>query len=133
MSTIARTIEVHSLPHGDAPGWVRWAWVGCTLPCEPECGHVPQYVGGVLSGPRLEKIDGFSVPQDKALEILAARSPKAAAWFRDHGFPRPKQCFRFKRKEVMVVETYSDEEASKLGPMEVYDDMETGTMRRMFI
>lgn len=54
MSSIAKIIEITSVPHGDAPLWVRGAWVGCVLPCASlECGHVPQYVESVL--PRKRK------------------------------------------------------------------------------
>jgi hypothetical protein len=124
--TLVKTIEIIALPHGEAPEDVRRGWIGCILPCEPECGHVPIYVGGILSGPSLEKIAGFSVRQDVALQILAQHSPASAAWFHNHGFPREGESFRFKHEEVSIVETLPIEEVSKII---VYDDMETGTMR----
>lgn len=126
-----KLIQVIKRPHGEAPLEVRSGWIGCIMPCEPECGHVPAYVAGVLSGPSLEKIDGFSVPQDEALAALEKNDPEAARWFRQKGFPRPNECFRFKYKEVRVVACYTDEEERKLGPRHVATDMETGTMRFM--
>ena len=131
MSSIAKMIEVVALPHGEAPEDVRRGWIGCIMPCEPECGHVPVYVEGALSGPSLEKIAGFSVPQEAALAVLEQNAPQAAEWFRQHGFPHTDKCFRFKNEEVKVVGTYTLEEEMKLGKLHVYDDMETGTMRLM--
>jgi hypothetical protein len=131
MSSLAKTIKIVAIPDGEAPEEVRRGWLGCILPCEPECGHVPMYIEGVLSGPKLEKVAGFSVPQEKALAILEQQTPAAAAWFREHGFPRDNKCFRFRREETEVTETYTAEEELALGPIHVYDDMETGTMRQM--
>lgn len=151
-SCIARTIEVISVPHGDAPAWVRAAWVGCRFPTSScECGHIPQYVTSVLPSehkgliPATEylanpekyapqKIDGYSIDQAVALEVLEKRNPKAAAWWRNLGFPKKgadENAFRFKLEEVLVVDTYSHDELMKRGPIVRYDDMETGTMRAM--
>jgi len=153
MGGIARTIEVVSLPHGDAPAWVRGAWIGCRFPtARAECGHVPEYVYSVLPATRkglisaaeylalpeserakfTQKVAGFSVLQDVALQVLEKRRPDAAAWWRRQGFPKTdpdRNCFRFKREEVMVVDVHSHD--AKLGPLYIADDMETGTMRLM--
>lgn len=131
--SIPKMIEVVTIPHGEAPEEVRRGWIGCVMPCEPECGHVPVYVEGVLSGPSLlVKVAGFSISQEVALAVLEQKAPQAAEWFRQHGFPHPDKCFRFKDEEVRVVAAYAPEEELKLGPLHVYDDMETGTMRRIF-
>jgi hypothetical protein len=144
MTGMPSLIEITALPHGDAPEWVRQAWVGCVLPCiADECGHIPKYVESVLprthKGPlkasdilanpdkfKTLKIAGFDVPQDIALQVLAVHSPQAAQWFEQQGFPREDKCFRFKHEEVTVLQR-----ASSAGPTRRYDDLETGTMRPM--
>lgn len=142
MSTIASLIKIVSLPHGDAPEAVRRGWIGCVMPCEPECGHIPVYTKSVLpkkrSGlltaaefkalPPTQKINGFSVPQDIALLTLSCHAPLAAKWFYQHGFPHADQCFRFKLEETEVVR-YCSEDELRGRPMVVYDDLERGTMQ----
>jgi hypothetical protein len=125
---IAKVIEVFQLPHGeDIPIGIRTAWIGCRFPTAvAECGHIPVYVWSALepkgSDPvsamewlanperhRLQKIAGFSVRQDIALPVLAKRAPEAAKWWYDRGFPLKdpeRNCFRFKREEVLVVEVH---------------------------
>lgn len=145
MSSIAKIIEIVLLPHGVAPESVRREWIGCEMPTWGfECGHVPQYVERVLpsacKGPltveqwRAQisedwKIDGFSVLQEIALQVLAVHSPLAAKWFYQHGFPHKDEGFRFKLKEVKVLRTYTLDEETKLGgKLRRYDDLERGTM-----
>lgn len=153
MTSIAKTIEITAdCVEGGAPEWVRRAWKGCIIPTATlECGHIPRYVrrvsedepGGLVpaskyfSEPekyRLQKTEGYTVLQAHALEALKQRDPKAHAWWHEHGYPKAgahENAFRFRREEVRVVDTYSLEELKKFGPLVVYDDMETGTMRPM--
>lgn len=127
---IARNIEIISVPHGNAPGWVRAAWVGCRFPTASlECGHVPQYVRSVIkekrSGPLSvaefqklsaeergpQQIAGYSFNQAVALEVLEKHDSKAAAWWKSRGFPNndpSNNCFRFKREEVAVVDVHTE-------------------------
>jgi hypothetical protein len=144
MSSIAKVIKIVSLPHGDAPDWVRQAWVGCILPCEPECGHVPVYVQSVLPKPpekgghrpgveffnKLkepnQKVAGFSVDTKLALDVLRKKSPTAAKWFYDRGYPMDGKAFRFRADEAKVIEFVPD---GRGGTIVRYDDMETGSMR----
>lgn len=145
MGSIAKIIEVVLLPHGAAPESVRRGWIGCEMPTWGlECGHIPQYVDSILprksKGPLTVeqfralkdedwKIDGFSVLQETALQVLAVHAPLAAKWFNQHGFPQKDRGFRFKLKEVRVLRTYTLDEEMKLpGKLTVYDDMERGTM-----
>lgn len=147
MGHIAKTIEITADEvHGDAPLWVRRSWKGCRFPTASlECGHVPQYVMSVLPATRQglmsaeeflarspdEKIAGYDVHTDVALQVLECHAPQAADWFYALGYPKDGCGFRFKREEVSVVETYTEEELHKFGPLTFYDDMETGTMRPM--
>ncbi len=142
---IATIIEIKSLPEGTPPESVRKAWIGCVMPCYPECGHIPVYAEDVGSSPRkgwftvaeflalppAKKIEGYSVPQDIALQVLAVHSPIAARWFAQNGYPKPEMAFRFERSEVNVLRTMNLQEQMASGPLVRHDDMETGTMRRM--
>lgn len=141
MHSIAKRIRIKKVPHGEAPEWVRRAWVGCEMECEHECGHLPAScvgvlaqqpqkgpltVRGFLSLPQEVQIEGYSVPTAAALKVLEKKSKKAAKWFYDCGYPRAGRAFRFKTDECEVIE-YLPEDA--VGKIVVYDDMETGTMR----
>lgn len=142
---IARIIEIKSLPEGTPPESVRKAWIGCVMPCYPECGHIPVYAEDVgrsrrkgpltvtefLALPPAKKVEGYSVPQDIALQVLAVHSPITARWFEQNGYPHPDMDFRFRHDEVTVLRTMNLREQMTSGPIVRYDDMETGTPRRM--
>ncbi len=83
-------------PIGEAPAWVREAWVGLELPLA-EFQAVTVETSGVLTGPRsrpgywwarltgrLEVVSGYVVPSDRAIELLGRSRPEAAAWWRTH-------------------------------------------------
>jgi hypothetical protein len=141
MSVISKVIKIVATPDGDPPEWVRKEWVGCIMPCEPECGHIPMYATGLLEKPRkgllsakdvlsgavkpLQKIAGFSVDTKVALDILVKKSRPAAKWFYDHGYPKAGQAFRFKTHECQIIEFVPESELRKL---HIHDDLERGTM-----
>ena len=62
----------------------RKAWVGCVLPYWRYNQHK----------------DGYSVPQDMALAVLADRSPEAVESYRTRGFPYQGGGFLFEAKTV---------------------------------
>src|SRR5260370_23867420 len=95
MKESTRKIRVIHPPIGEAPPWVRQAWVGLELPV----ARKPRaYRGfGVLTGPRsyfsqlwsllgpkAERITGFPVYARDAVQLLAASEPKAANWWREN-------------------------------------------------
>lgn len=148
MASFAKIIKIASLPHGDAPESVRRGWLGCILPTAGvTCGHVPRYTRSVVPRKKKglltanefialnhadDKIDGFDVWQEIALQVLSIHSPLAAKWFYEHGHPvqdKDWNCFGFKLAEVEILRAYTEAELMKLGPFVQYDDMETGTMR----
>ena len=89
---------------GEAPQWVRRAWHGLILGCLPVAGCSEGEETGVRSGqPRKEKRYGFSVPQDRALRVLARHKPRAAEWWREHGFPHRGLCFKFDWQEAEII------------------------------
>lgn len=94
-------IMIIKVPRGEAPEWVRRAWVGLVLPCS-----------GVLSGPGVGVLTGkpsnhgkktYRAPQDAALKILAQTEPEAVDWWRALGYPKQGKTFGFCEDEVMIL------------------------------
>ena len=88
-------IEIIAVPNGEAPDWVRREWVGVRLPVLFDGPH-DWAVQGVVSGPRMWLMQvlhnwlkrpvmqhGYMVSSPLAIDLLAERSPEAAAWWRD--------------------------------------------------
>ncbi len=113
------TFIVTSIPEGEAPQVVRRAWVGCTLPCLPILGVPEEGITSLLNKNVERKELGFVVPQSRALRILGDKAPKAARWFRQHGFPN-RQNFFFRASEGTVID------GVRIQKMIVYDNLETG-------
>ncbi|MDP3802640.1 hypothetical protein [Brevundimonas sp.] len=109
MAPPAFKIRIIRPPAGEAPLWVREAWVGLELPLahlEP----VTVDTGGVLSGPtsrtgwwwarllgRLHKTTGYCVNSARAIEILGRSRPEAANWWVTNAprFTHPDEGFIF--------------------------------------
>ncbi len=89
-------------PSGEAPEWVRKAWLVMALPC---IGKFPPHgtIGVLSKDPVHENKDVFCVPQKAALAILAETQPEAVAWWDRRGFPTDNRCFTFCEDEVMVL------------------------------
>ena len=99
-------IRIKKTPHGEAPEWVRQAWVGLILPCAPVMVFEKERKG-VLSNEDCKKDGGYiiNVPQKTALRLLARKSPKAADWWKQHGYPNEQEeDFGFKDAEVEILE-----------------------------
>ena len=89
-------IRIVSAPIGEAPLWVREAWIGCELPLrDPREQTVPTV--GVLSGPRscigwivakwarrIVRETGYVVDSAVAVKLLSARRLDAADWWHKH-------------------------------------------------
>ena len=111
MTYTRATVEICSVPSGEAPLWVRESWVGLRLPTVLQDGAVVHAkTFGVLSGPRGRLAEwwgvirgrsvgesGFVVPVLQALELLAKSSPEAAMWWRQNAqhLLQPTACFLF--------------------------------------
>ncbi len=89
-------VKIIRAPQGEAPDWVREAWVGLVLPLK-ECQLTTLPAAGVLSGPRSAMgmfwasltgapvtATGYLTPAARAIEILDRARPQAAAWWREH-------------------------------------------------
>lgn len=123
-------LKIIKVPAGEAPEWVRQAWVGLVLPCDPFMGFAENPEKGVLSSEQSEhKRYSYAVPQLEALCILEKHSVEAAAWWRAHGFPiadSDENRFSFCSGEAVVEQgTVARQEVI------VYDDMETGRWEPM--
>jgi hypothetical protein len=90
----APSIRIVNRPIGEAPEWVRDAWIGVVLPLRVRKQKVWRGVG-VLSGPhtfwahlsarltgRTQRIPGYVVDVRVAVEILARQNAAAADWWR---------------------------------------------------
>ncbi|MBC7526981.1 MAG: hypothetical protein H7308_05475 [Chthonomonadaceae bacterium] len=90
------SIRVIGVPDGEAPHYIRSAWVGCVLPLDPlgPLYATLQDTEGVLSGTRktaftrlfarVKQVPGYSVLVSDALEALALHNPVAAQWWREN-------------------------------------------------
>ena len=95
---LATRIRILTIPPGEAPLSVRMAWVGLDLPLDPRrVGRQLAMAAGVLSSPRgwWQQIvglvtgryavkTGYAVNALEAVNLLQAKAPVAAAWWREH-------------------------------------------------
>ena len=89
-------VTIIGRPDGEAPDWVRDAWIGLRLPLSHPEKRIWRSTG-VLTGPRgylggllamirgrTDRVPGYLVDARAAIEILARTNPAAAAWWREH-------------------------------------------------
>ena len=95
---LATRIRILTIPPGEAPLAVRMAWVGLDLPLDARrVGRQLGLASGVLSSPRgwWQRIvglvtgrymvkTGYAVNALEAVNLLQAKDPVAAAWWREH-------------------------------------------------
>jgi hypothetical protein len=74
-------VEITSTPPGQAPEWVRNAWIGLMLPVDENPNGILQI--GVHGG-RAQNKGGYSVPTEEALKILGQANDDAAQWWYDN-------------------------------------------------
>lgn len=86
-------VRIIRRPIGEAPEWVRDAWIGLTLPTS-ETSSRKWWGFGVVTGPsnaflqiidlllgRALQVNGYPVDAKTAVEVLAASNPSAATWW----------------------------------------------------
>jgi hypothetical protein len=89
-------IRITRPPLGEAPLWVREAWVGLELPLARPILRKWYSVGvltgaksrlgqiwGIITG-RIEKTSGYPVIAKEAVDLLAAKNEAAVAWWRQN-------------------------------------------------
>jgi hypothetical protein len=95
MMPVVNAVRITRTPAGEAPLWVRQAWVGLELPA---AGTRPSsyFTAGVTAKPRpwfvrlseslqgkRRRNRGYAVPAAAAIDILAGADPRAARWWRE--------------------------------------------------
>jgi hypothetical protein len=85
---VVANVRIVRTPPGEAPEAIRRAWVGVELPLrQGETKAGPHLTVGVLSQQGAETMmagSGYAVDGRAAVQALAAHSPEAAAWWREH-------------------------------------------------
>ncbi|MFG6283566.1 hypothetical protein [Sphingomonas sp. S6] len=89
-------IRIVQRPIGEAPDWVRDAWIGLSLPLASKREREWRSLG-VLTGPpgwlsqiwamvsgKTFLVRGYMVNAKAAVDQLADNHPSAAAWWREH-------------------------------------------------
>lgn len=79
------TFVVDAVPSGEAPLWVREAWIGVEIPY-----HFKGFYQtlSILTSQLEPFRPNYCALQSEALEALEKKSVEAARWWREHGFPR---------------------------------------------
>lgn len=105
----ARKVRIIRAPAGEAPEWVREAWVGLELPLA-ESDEITIETSGVLTAPstrlgfwwarlrgRTHHTTGYVVGSARAIQLLSCSRPDAADWWRTHAprFCGPYEQFLF--------------------------------------
>jgi hypothetical protein len=93
-------VRIISVPTGNAPLKVRMGWLGLLLPSygQIENDNISHLLDSKELAPNRKW--PFVVPQKEAIEILEKNNSEAAAWFREHGYPRENGAFTFGENEV---------------------------------
>jgi len=74
-------ICIFSTPPGQAPDWVREAWVGVIIPLS-EPANVGHQRGALGGSPQNQ--NGYCVKGSDAIERLEGHNPEAAKWWKDN-------------------------------------------------
>ena len=97
-------IKIVKTPTGEAPEWVREAWVGLFLPLyyiANESGEVEGVVSRQIIQIAREKV--WCVEQNVAIGLLMTQNEKAAEWWIEQGYPIPDKVFTFGHDEAELV------------------------------
>lgn len=79
-------MRITTTPSGQAPLAIREKWIGVEIPFL-EIGMPEGSVHGVLNGEKVKPQNGFTVDQETAISALRQKSPEAADWWNENGFP----------------------------------------------
>jgi hypothetical protein len=77
-------VKIISRPAGEAPEWVRDAWIGIQFEAKRDDLNAPGFIRmGVLGGKAdNENGGGYVVSGPAAMEALRKHNPKAAEWWK---------------------------------------------------
>lgn len=74
-------IRIIAVPPGQAPEWVRQAWVGLEIPLEKHTPSIGITLGARGGKPHPENQDGYIVRLQDALDALKKKNLDAAQWW----------------------------------------------------
>lgn len=102
------TIRFTSVPRGGAPTWVRAEWVGLEVPCLFSHDGIPPNKGDITrdveTGLEVPDYPGYIVLQAHAIVALEQKSPEAAEYWMERGFPdHPYAQFLFDLNSAEIV------------------------------
>jgi hypothetical protein len=105
MNTTTGLIQIKKIPRGEAPDYVRKAWFGLFLYCEPILGYPqkPEDVATLSGKPLTERKPQFLVSQEHAMQVIKTVSLPAALWLENAGFPKRDHFFCFNEDEATIV------------------------------
>ena len=92
-------VKVIKVPSGEAPEDVRREWVGLTLRAIDEPDSCQEM--GIVNLEDIPPRQHVHVPAGAAFEVLAQKSPGAAAWFRRHVPPDVNINFGLDEVEIL--------------------------------
>lgn len=81
-------IRIISIPSGEAPEWVRKAWIGLELEIAESSKDVKVFHEGALGG-KVQNLGGYSVDFSRAMTILSDKNKRAAEWWLGINEKRP--------------------------------------------
>ncbi len=80
MTDALHKVRITSIPHGEAPEWVRRAWIGIELP-DSGMGPTEERKGLVTGRLTPSRSEDLLVSARVAVAALKEKNPKAAIWF----------------------------------------------------
>lgn len=98
-------LKIIKTPAGDAPLWVREAWVGLVLEfMEIQSDESDAVVDASSKKRRKPRKNCWKVPQVPAYQVLRAHNPEAAEYWRQRGIPKTLKNFTFAEDEAIEIE-----------------------------
>ena len=98
-----KTIRITKTPTGEAPEWVRQAWVDLKLPLQQQEDESPSTFGVLRKGGATPRPNCWKVRQNKALRVLRKKEPLAAQWWKIRGYPMKRSLFTFAADEAVLL------------------------------
>lgn len=96
-------MRITSAPTGQAPLEIREKWIGVEISFL-DIGMPTGSIRGVLNGEKVKPHRAFTVDQVEALTALREKSPEAADWWQEMGFPVEGAQFTFNIECAEVID-----------------------------
>lgn len=96
---MSKKFRIIATPPGQAPEWVRQAWIGLEL----TISSAPGIQTGITGG-KAENLGGFSAYGQDAIDLLREKNPQAAAWWKNNASFVLSNYLVFKREVCEEIE-----------------------------